>query len=62
MENNWAWSNPPELIKEDGQDLKKVIYEIVLRIREQELTPQEWKCGMMCTFHKKGGGGRDNVW
>jgi hypothetical protein len=43
------------LIKEDGQDLKEVIYEIILKIREKELIPQEWKYGMMCTIHKKGG-------
>jgi len=46
---------PPKLIKKGGKDLKKVIYEIILKIREQVTTAQEWKYGIICTIHKKGG-------
>jgi hypothetical protein len=43
---------PPELTKDGGKDLKKVIYEIVLNIREQVFITQAWKYGIMCTVHK----------
>ena len=40
-----------ELVKEGGKELK----EVILKIRKEEIIPQEWKCGIMCTIHKKGG-------
>jgi hypothetical protein len=38
---------PAELIKEGGTELKKVIYELVLKIWEEEIIPQEWKYGII---------------
>jgi len=43
---------PPKLIKEGGKDLKKVIYEIILKISDQVITTQEWKYCVICTIRK----------
>jgi len=39
---------PAELIKEGGKELMKVIYELVSKIWEKEVTPHEGKKGIMC--------------
>jgi hypothetical protein len=43
---------PAASIKEGGKELKNVIYELVSKIWEEEITPHEWKCGIMCPIHK----------
>jgi hypothetical protein len=43
-----------ELMKKGGKELKKVIYELILQIWEEEIVPQEWKCGISFPVHKKG--------
>jgi hypothetical protein len=45
---------PAELIIEGGRELKKVIYELILKIWEEEIIPHEWKYGIICPIHKKG--------
>jgi hypothetical protein len=45
---------PAELMKERGKNLKKIIYEIMLKIREEEIIPHEWKYGIICPINKKG--------
>ena len=35
------------LIKGGGKELKKVIYELILKILEEEIIPHEWKCGII---------------
>ena len=42
-----------ELIKKGGKEFKKVIYELILQIWEEEI-PQEWKYGISFPVHKKG--------
>jgi len=42
------------LIKQGRKELKKVIYELVLKIWEEEIIPQERKYGVICPIHKKG--------
>jgi hypothetical protein len=44
---------PAELIKEGGIELKKVIYELILKIWEEEIILHEWKYGIICPMHKK---------
>jgi hypothetical protein len=41
------------LIKEKGKE-QKVIYELVLKIWEEQLATHEWKYGIICPIHKKG--------
>jgi len=43
-----------ELIKKGGKELKKVIYELILQIWEEEIIPKEWKCGISFPVNKKG--------
>jgi hypothetical protein len=45
---------PAKLIKEGGIKLKKVIYELILKIWEEEIIPHERKYGIICPIHKKG--------
>jgi hypothetical protein len=45
---------PAELMKERGKNLKKVIYELMLKIWEEEIIPHEWKYGIMCPNDMKG--------
>jgi len=45
-----------KLIKEGGKELKKVIFELILKIWE-DVIPQEWNYGMIFPIHKKVGGG-----
>jgi hypothetical protein len=45
---------PDELIKKGGKELKKVIYELILQIWEEQIIPQEWKYGVTFPVHKKG--------
>jgi hypothetical protein len=35
------------MIKEGGKELKKVNYRLILKIWEEEITPHEWKYGMI---------------
>jgi hypothetical protein len=42
------------LIKEGRKVLMKVIYELVLKIWEKEIIPQERKYGIVCQIYKKG--------
>jgi len=39
-----------------GKRIKKVIYEPISKIWEEEIVPQKWKFGMICPIDKK----RDN--
>jgi hypothetical protein len=39
---------PVELIKEGGKEHMKFIYELMSNIWEEEVTPREWKYGIMC--------------
>jgi len=39
---------PAELIKEGGKQLMEVIYELVSKIWEEEVTQREGKYGIMC--------------
>jgi len=41
---------PAELIKDRGQEPKKVIS----KIWEEEIIPHEWKYGIICPIHKEG--------
>jgi hypothetical protein len=45
---------PAELIKEGGTELKKVIYELILKIWAEEIILHEWKYGIICPNHEKG--------
>jgi hypothetical protein len=45
---------PAELIEEGEIELKKIIYELILKIWEEEIIPHEWKYGIICPIHKKG--------
>jgi ketopantoate reductase len=47
---------PTELIKEGGKGLKKVIYELISKIWEEEIIPHEWKCDILYAVHEKGEG------
>jgi hypothetical protein len=38
------------MIKKGGRELKKVIYDLILKMWEEE-----WKCGIICPIHRKGG-------
>jgi hypothetical protein len=42
------------LIKKGGKELKKVIYELMLKICEEDIIPLEWQYGISCPIHKKG--------
>jgi len=42
------------LIKEGRKEFKTIIYELVLKIWEEEIIPQERKCDIICPIHKKG--------
>ena len=44
---------PAELIKKGGKELMKVIYILMSKIWEEELTPREGKYGIMCPVLKK---------
>jgi hypothetical protein len=46
---------PAELIKEGGKELKKVTYELISKIWEEEIVSYEWKCGIIWQIHKEGG-------
>jgi len=41
------------LFKGGGKELKKIIYELISKILEEEIIPHEWKCGI-CPIDKKG--------
>jgi hypothetical protein len=43
-----------ELIKKGGKELKKVIYELILHIWDEEIIPKEWKYGILFPVYKKG--------
>ena len=43
-----------KLIKKGGKELKKVIYELILKIWEEEIIPQEWKYCISCSIHEEG--------
>jgi hypothetical protein len=43
---------PAELIKESGKNPKKVIYELVLKMWEEDIIPHEWKYGIICPIDK----------
>jgi len=43
------------LIKEGGKELKKVIYELISKIWEVDVVPQEWNYGIF-PIHKGEGG------
>jgi hypothetical protein len=45
---------PAASIKEGGKELKKVIYDFVSKILEEEIRPHEWKCGILCPIYKEG--------
>jgi len=45
---------PAELMKEREKNLKKVIYELMLKIWEEEIIPHEWKYGTICPIDGKG--------
>ena len=42
-----------ELIKVGGKEFKKVIYELILKIQQEQITPHECKYDI-CPIHKKG--------
>jgi hypothetical protein len=44
----------PELIKEGGKEIKKLIYKLTLKIWEDEIIPQDWKYGIIHLIPKKG--------
>jgi hypothetical protein len=41
-----------KLVKEGGEELK-VIYELILKVWEEEIVPQKQKYGIVCPIHKK---------
>ena len=45
---------PVELLKMGGEELSKVIYELVNRIWNTETLPDEWLEGAILPLHKKG--------
>ncbi|CAG9839544.1 unnamed protein product [Diabrotica balteata] len=45
---------PAELFKHGGEQLTKVMREIVCRIWSEEQMPEEWSLGLICPLHKKG--------
>jgi hypothetical protein len=45
---------PGALIKGEGKELKKLIYELISKLLEEEITPLEWKCVIICPIDKKG--------
>jgi len=36
-----------------GKELEKVIYELISKVREEEVIPHEWKYGIICPIRKK---------
>jgi hypothetical protein len=45
---------PGAMIKGGGKELKKVIYELISKILEEEIIIYEWKRGIICPIGKKG--------
>jgi hypothetical protein len=45
---------PAQLIKWGEEELKMVIYELISKIQEEEVTPHKWKYGIICPIHQKG--------
>jgi hypothetical protein len=43
---------PDESNKQGGKSLKKVIYELIPKIWEEEIIPHEWKYGILCPVHQ----------
>src|SRR6201996_3380884 len=45
---------PGELFKYGGKALYVEIHELVVRIWNDEVLPEEWKAGILCPIYKKG--------
>lgn len=57
MKNNKAPGRdglPAELYKYGGEDLHKVMYDLVLTIWQDERMPRQWSNAIICPIHKKG--------
>jgi hypothetical protein len=47
------YQNPAEMKKKEERELKKIIYENILKIWEDQIVPQWWKCGIICPIHRR---------
>jgi hypothetical protein len=47
------YQNPAELKKKEVREPTKIIYELILKMWEEEIVPQQWKYRIICPIHRR---------
>lgn len=47
-------SLPSELFKDEGEDLRTMLIQQILKIWKEKRIPEDWKMGLMCPILTKG--------